>query len=147
MRAGRHVMKWLVVVVLTFAFPLVLCADTVELTTGEKLEGEIIARDESGVTLKVPYGLIIIEDKFVKSVIESDTAEKGEEPGEKEGEATGDKENEIEARKLKTRVERWMASRNKLICSACGGDGQEKCRYCGGTGQQYADPYNKTTRG
>ena len=65
-------MKWLLVFALTFAFPLLLCADVVELTTGEKLEGKVISRDESGVTLKVPYGLIIIEDKFVKSVTEGD---------------------------------------------------------------------------
>jgi hypothetical protein len=138
-------MKWLLVFALTFAFPLLLCADVVELTTGEKLEGKVISRDESGVTLKVPYGLIIIEDKFVKSVTEGD--QKSDDEKAEDSKEESDKDNEIEARKLKTRVERWMKSRDKLICRSCGGDGNEKCRHCGGTGQQYADPYNKTTRG
>jgi hypothetical protein len=144
----RCAMKKLLAAVVLVAIPLALHADVVELTTGEKFEGKIISKDESGVTLKVPFGLIIIEQKFIKAVHEgkADTGKKDDGAGKKDKDR-GSKETELEERKLKTRVSRWMNSRNKLICSKCGGDGKKKCTACGGTGQQYADPYNKTTRG
>jgi len=141
-------MKKLFVAVLSVITPLLLYADVVELTTGEKLEGKIIEKDESGVTLKVPYGLIIIEKEFVKSVTTDEQEEKKTPDKDKSGDKKKeDKEKELEKRALKTRVERWMKSRNKLICSTCGGDGNAKCKYCKGTGKQLADKFNKTTRG
>ncbi len=141
-------MKKLLAAVALIVIPVLVHADVVELTTGEKFEGKIISRDESGVTLKVPFGKIIIENKFIKSVQEEKTGgDKKEDAAEKKGNDQDSKETELEERKLKTRVSRWMNSRNKLICSKCGGDGKKKCTACGGTGQQYADPYNKTTRG
>jgi hypothetical protein len=147
-------MKKTAVIILSVIMSQALClmwlchlwADVVELTTGEKLEGKIIEKDESGITLKVPYGLIIIEQKFVKSIQTDESAEKTDKkkPGGQDKKA---KKAELEARKLKTRVERWVKSRNKLICNKCGGDGKNKCSYCKGTGQQYSDQFQKTTRG
>jgi hypothetical protein len=138
-------MKKLLLAALCVAVPLILYADVVELTTGEKFEGKIIARDESGVTLKVEFGLIIIENKFVKSIEEDDGGgKKKDENGDKEDEA---KEDEADILRLKSRAERWMKSRNKLICEKCGGDGKEKCPYCKGSGQQPADPHARTMRG
>ncbi len=135
--------KFLAAVVCVIA-PLLLYADVVELTTGEKFEGKIIARDESGVTLKVAFGLMIIENKFIKSIEEDDSGDKEKKPADKDQQA---KKNEKEAARLKSRVQRWMGSRNKLVCKKCGGDGKSKCRYCKGTGLQLADPINKTYRG
>ncbi len=138
-------MKKLLVALLCVAAPLVLYADVVELTTGEKLEGKVISRDETGVTLKVPYGKIIIENKFVKSITEDKDPGPGKKkPGEMDKKA---QDAALNARKLKSRLERWMKSRNKLICKRCGGDGKTKCPYCKGTGQQPADPQAKTMRG
>lgn len=136
-------MRKLLISAIFIAAPLLLYADVVELTTGEKLEGKIISRDESGVTLKVPYGLIIIENKFIKSVIEDDSEGK-KKPPDKDPEK---KDVEKEKAKLKSRVQRWMGSRNKLLCKKCGGDGKSKCRYCKGTAQQPADPHGGTMRG
>ena len=139
-------MKKLLAVVVLIAIPVIVHADVVELTTGEKFEGKIISRDESGITLKVPFGLIIIENKFIKSVQEGKAGtDKKDDTG--EDKEKDSKETELEKRKLKTRLSRWMNSRTKLLCSKCGGDGKKKCTACGGTGQQYSDPYNKTTRG
>ena len=136
-------MRKLLISALFIATPLLLHADVVELTTGEKLEGKVIARDESGVTLKVPYGLIIIENKFVKSVMEDDSIGK-----KKSADKDPEKKNvEKEKAKLRSRVQRWMGSRNKLVCKKCGGDGKSKCRYCNGTGQQPADPHGGAMRG
>ena len=141
-------MKKLLAAVVLIAIPVIVHADVVELTTGEKFEGKIISKDESGITLKVPFGIIIIENKFIKSVQEgkADAGKKEDTAKDKDKEKTS-KETELEKRKLKTRLSRWMNSRNKLVCSKCGGDGKKKCTACGGTGQQYSDPYNKTTRG
>ena len=136
-------MRKLLISAIFIATPLLLHADVVELTTGEKLEGKVIARDESGVTLKVPYGLIIIENKFVKSIIE-DGSETKKKPADKDPK---DKDVEKEKAKLRSRVQRWMGSRNKLVCKKCGGDGKSKCRYCNGTGQQPADPHGGAMRG
>jgi hypothetical protein len=142
-------MKKLLAAVALIAIPVMLHADVVELTTGEKFEGKIISKDESGVTLKVPFGLIIIENKFIKSIDEgkSDGGGKKDSAAEKKDKDQDSKDTELEERKLKTRVTRWMNSRNKLVCAKCGGDGQNKCSACNGTGKQFADPYNKTTRG
>ena len=140
-------MKKLFVAVLSVITPLLLYADVVELTTGEKLEGKIIQKDESGVTLKVPYGRIIIEKEYIKSITTDEQEEKKADDNKPDDKEKKEKDTELEERALKTRVERWMKSRNKLICSTCGGDGKAKCKYCKGTGKQYADKFNKTTRG
>jgi hypothetical protein len=140
-------MKKLLVAVLSIVVPVLLYADVVELTTGEKLEGKIIQKDESGVTLKVHYGLIIIEKKFIKSITTDESKEADKKSGDDKKAGDQDKKAKLEARKLKTRVERWVKSRNRLICKKCGGDGKSKCKYCKGTGLQYSDPVNKTTRG
>ncbi|MCX7703852.1 MAG: hypothetical protein N2234_07135 [Planctomycetota bacterium] len=124
----------------TILFCLVLCADVIILTTGEKLEGEIITEDEESVTLKKEYGRIIVEKKFIKSI---------EREGEKrpEAEKKDDEKEKTEKTKLKWRLERWMESRKNLGCSECGGDGKEKCPHCKGSRQQPADPHSKTMRG
>lgn len=140
-------MKKLLAAVVLVVIPVMLHADVVELTTGEKFEGKIISKDESGVTLKVPFGLIIIENKFIKSIDEGKAGAAAKEDSADEDKDKDSKETELEERQLKARVLRWMNSRNKLICSKCGGDGKNKCTECKGTGQQYSDPYNKTTRG
>jgi len=138
-------MKKLLVALLCVAAPFALYADVVELTTGEKLEGKVISRDETGVTLKVPYGKIIIENRFVKSITEDKEPEPGKKkPAEIDKKA---KDAEMDARRLKSRLKSWLSSRNKLICKRCGGDGKAKCPYCKGTGQQPADPQAKTMRG
>lgn len=138
-------MKKMLIVAIAVAVPLALYGDVVELTTGEKFEGKVIARDESGITLKVDFGLIIIENKFVKSIKED--GQEADKPGEAKKPDDSAREAELEARKLKTRLEKWMTSRNKLRCTKCGGDGKEKCRYCKGTAQQPADPHGGTMRG
>ena len=121
-------MKKLFVVILSVAIPLLLYADVVELTTGERLEGKIIGQDEMGVTLKVPYGTIIIEKAFIKFIQKDKDGPGGDKKDPPEdppqpSDKSGNTDVEGDARQLKWRVERWMESRKKLACEKCNGAG------------------------
>lgn len=134
-------MKWFLSVALLLSCSIAL-ADIINLTSGETLEGEIIASDEKTVTLKVSYGKIIVEREFIKSIEKSGAGDTVKTPPDK-----GEKEEEVRKNRLRDRLKRWLNTRQKLLCAECGGDGNEKCKECNGTGEQIADPYAKTKRG